>query len=139
MTAKHMHTVHSVLPDGSRFRDLSTLASRSLLEGERHVDDLADAAYAPDIGPLGNCQSRQPRQVLVPAEFQSIKAAGVTIAGGIHGPVIEKQAKGGPSRIRIIREKLASVIGDAGAKRPQWSFGTRAYPQLQSRKLLDRV
>jgi fumarylacetoacetate (FAA) hydrolase family protein len=50
---------------------------------------------------------------LAPCDLQAIKACGVTFAGSMVERVIEEQAGGDPARAAVIRDRIASRIGDS--------------------------
>ena len=88
------------------------LERRDLLSVARAADgadlgsalELAQAASRGQAGPNGI-------GLLAPCDVQAIKACGVTFAVSLLERVIEEQAKGDPSRARILREQLQATIG----------------------------
>ncbi len=87
---------------------------RDLLEIEDLVDYLSNTSGEP-LGPLSGIavESDDPEalRLLAPADFQAIKAAGVTFAASMVERVIEEQAAGDPDRAEEIRARIGGTIG----------------------------
>lgn len=65
------------------------------------------AASGEDLGPLAAFS-----ELLSPADFQAIKACGVTFAGSMVERVIEEQAGGDPAKAEDIRARIRPQLGD---------------------------